>query len=197
MKSLKYHSFIVSITCLSLAACSPAEKPQAPADELHSNAHTDGDHDHGGHEHAHSHADEAHDDHVHEEAADHGHDHEHAEAADHAHGSGPHGGTIVDWGGGTYHIELTVDHDQKEVAVYVLGSDAKTDLPVKGSSMLVSLNDPAIQVELTAATDTSASGDGRSAKYVGQHDAFGVVREFSGSVSGVIDEVPYAAEFQE
>lgn len=174
MKSLYHYSLVVSITWLSLAACSPAEKPQLPPDESHSQAPTDGDHDQIGEKHTQPHADE-----------------------EHAHGSGPHGGTLIDWGGGTYHVELTVNHDQKEVAVYVLGSDAKTALPVKGSWMLVSLNDPAIQVELTAATDANATGDGRSAKYVGQHDAFGVIREFSGSVSGVIDEVPYAAEFQE
>ena len=37
----------------------------------------------------------------------------------HAHAPGPHGGTIVDWGGGKFHVELTVDHDRKEATAYM------------------------------------------------------------------------------
>jgi len=46
-------------------------------------------------------------------AADHadGHDHNHHAVEGHDHAPGPHGGTIVDWGGGTYHVEFTVDHE--------------------------------------------------------------------------------------
>src|SRR5690242_5939430 len=49
-----------------------------------------------------------------------GHDH---------HGSGPHGGTVTEWGDGNYHVEFTVDHDKKEAVVYILGGDAKTPAP--------------------------------------------------------------------
>src|SRR5262249_19369201 len=65
-------------------------------------------------------------------------------AADHgAHGTGPHGGTISDWGGGKYHVEFTVDHGKKEATVYILGDDEKTPAPVKASKLLLSINEPA------------------------------------------------------
>src|SRR6188768_1239260 len=62
------------------------------------------------------------------EAKDHGHDHP-------AHGAGPHGGTLTDWGGGTYHVEFTVDHDKKEATVYIVGSDEKSPAPIKAKSI--------------------------------------------------------------
>ena len=63
------------------------------------------------------------------EAKDHGHDHP-------AHGAGPHGGTLTDWGGGTYHVEFTVDHDKKEATVDIVGSDEKTPAPIKADKVL-------------------------------------------------------------
>ena len=42
--------------------------------------------------------------------SDHGHPHE--SEGGHGHGAGPHDGTLVDWGGGKYHAEFTVDHDK-------------------------------------------------------------------------------------
>ncbi|MFZ4638661.1 MAG: hypothetical protein ACOYMC_14735, partial [Pirellulales bacterium] len=61
-------------------------------------------------------------------ADDHGHAHDDHH---HEHGAGPHEGTLADWGGGTYHVEFTVDHDKKEALVYLLGADMKTPAPVK------------------------------------------------------------------
>src|SRR4051812_42995918 len=49
---------------------------------------------------------------------------------DHDHGPGPHGGTIIELGGGKYHAEFTVDHKKQEAAVYILGGNAKSPLPL-------------------------------------------------------------------
>ena len=68
----------------------------------------------------------------------------------HHHGDAPHGGTLADWGGGAYHVEFTVDHDAKSSTVYILGEDAKTPLAVKAEKLLLTIIDPAFQVELAA-----------------------------------------------
>lgn len=134
------------------------------------------------------------------EAHDHGpggHSHEDA-GGGHSHGAGPHEGTLADWGGGKFHVEFTVDHDKKEAAVYVLGSDEKSASPVKAAdgAILLAINEPAFQVELKAAP-LDGEADGACSRYVGQHDNLGIVREFAGTISGEIDGTPYAADFKE
>jgi hypothetical protein len=119
-----------------------------------------------------------------------------AESSEHSHGSGPHGGVIVDWGGGAYHVEFTVDHDAKEATAYVLGSDATTPAPVKASGIALNIDDPATDVEL-AAKPLEGETDGKSSRFVGQHETLGVVREFAGAISGEIDGTPYVGEFAE
>ena len=119
----------------------------------------------------------------------------HVEAEEHTHGVGPHGGVVADWGGGKYHIELTVDHDKKEATVYVLGEDQKTAAPVKADSVLLSINDPKFQVELKASPqDGETSG---ASRFIGTHDNLAVVREYSGTISAEVDGTPFAGEFSE
>src|SRR5262245_4394986 len=91
-----------------------------------------------------------------------------AAAEDHHHGSGPHGGAIADWGGGKYHVEFTVDHDKQEAVVYVLGDDAKSDAPVKAEKLLLDINEPQFQVELTAQPQAGEL-QGSSSRFVGKH----------------------------
>jgi hypothetical protein len=116
----------------------------------------------------------------------------------HTHGAGPHGGTVADWGGGKYHVEFTVDHEKKEATVYVLGGDEKTLSAVKTNNggLLLTINEPSFQVVLKAAPDPSDPA-GSAAKYVGTHEYLGIVREFSGTISGEIDGTPYAGDFKE
>jgi hypothetical protein len=114
----------------------------------------------------------------------------------HHHGTGPNGGTVTDWGGGTYHVEFTVDHDKKESAVYILGSDGKSPAPVKADKVLLSINDPAFEVEL-AAQPLEGEAEGTSSRFVGQHENLGIVREFAGTITGEVDGTPYAGEFAE
>lgn len=112
------------------------------------------------------------------------------------HGTGPHGGTVSDWGGGKYHVEFTVDHSKKESTVYILGSDEKTPAPVKASKLLLSINDPAFQVEL-APQPLENESDGSSSRFVGQHDSLGKVQEFAGTISAEVEGTPYAGDFNE
>lgn len=127
--------------------------------------------------------------------ADHGHDHT---AGGHDHGAGPHGGTLADWGGGRYHVELTVDHDAKEAVVHVLGTDEKTPAPVElaDGRLLLTIREPAFQVELVARPlpgETTAA----ASRYAGTHDSLAIVRAFAGTISGVVDGTPFAGDFVE
>jgi hypothetical protein len=119
-----------------------------------------------------------------------------ATSGGHSHGAGPHGGAVADWGGGAYHVEFTVDHDKKEATVYVLGSDGKTDKPIKAEKITLSIDDPAFQLDLVAQPQDGEPA-GESSRFVGQHENLGVVREFAGSIAGELDGTPYAADFAE
>lgn len=122
---------------------------------------------------------------------DHDHDHE-----GHTHGVGPHDGTVADWGGGKFHIEFTVDHDKQEAAVYILGDDQKAPVPIAAEEIQLAIVDPAMQVALKASPQ---EGDpaGKSSRFVGNHEGLGVVQEYEGTITGVVDGTPYTAEFKE
>lgn len=120
-----------------------------------------------------------------------------AEAKHAAHGTGPHEGAVADWGAGKYHVEFTVDHEKKQATVYVLGSDEKTAAPIKAKDgkILLSINQPAFQVELTASPEAGETSG--ASRYVGTNDKLGIVQEFAGSISGEVDGTPYVGEFKE
>lgn len=134
-------------------------------------------------------------------ADDHRHDHADGDSRDHsveghAHGLGPHDGTIADWGGGTYHVEFTVDHDKQQATVYILGSDEKTATPIDAESIELSLTDPEMQVVLNA-DPQEGDPEGKSSRYVGTHEKLGVVQEYAGTMTGVVDGTPYSGDFKE
>lgn len=126
--------------------------------------------------------------------------HVHADGTKHAphggHGAGPHDGTVADWGGGKYHVEFTVDHDKQEGTVYILGSDEKSSLPIDAQSIDLSISDPVMQVMLNAAPQGSDPA-GKSSRFIGKHEKFGVVQEYAGTIAGVIDGTPYSGDFKE
>src|SRR5688572_8775060 len=121
-----------------------------------------------------------------------------AAKAVHGHGAGPHDGTVADWGGGKYHVEFTVDHGKQETVVYVLGADEKTAAPIKAKDgkLLLSIKQPAFQVELQADPQTGETG-GASSRFVGKHEKLGVVQEFAGTISGETEGTPYVGDFKE
>lgn len=137
----------------------------------------------------------------HPASGDHGHDHPDAEAHDHsveghAHGIGPHDGTLADWGGGTFHVEFTVDHDKQQATVYVLGGDEKTATPIDAESIELSITDPEMLVTLTA-DPQEGDPEGKSSRFVGTHEKLGVVQEYAGTMTGVVSGTPYSGDFKE
>lgn len=134
--------------------------------------------------------------HSHAEGDGHSHEDGHAHGDDHVHGPGPHGGTIADWGGGKFHVEFTVDHDKQESVVYIYGSDEKTAAPIDAEKITLSILDPAFSVELMA-KPLSSEILGGSSRFVGTHENLGIVKEYEGSMSGVVEGTPYSGEFKE
>jgi len=128
-------------------------------------------------------------------ADDHGHAHT-ADGGHGDHGAGPHDGTVADWGGGKYHVEFIVDHSKQEGTVYILGSDEKSPVPIATESIELSILDPVMQVSLKAVPQ---EGDkpGTASRFVGKHEKLGVVQEYAGTISGLIDGTPYSGDFKE
>ena len=132
------------------------------------------------------------------------HGHEHAEGEEgrdhsvegHGHGAGPHDGPLADWGGGKYHVEFTVDHDKQEGTAYVLGGDEKTPTPIKAEDIQLSITDPEMQVTMKAAPQ-EGDPEGSASRFVGNHEKLGVVQEYAGTITGVIDDTPYSGDFAE
>jgi len=139
-------------------------------------------------------------------ADDHGHDHDHSHdhgqgahdhsVAGHAHGVGPHAGTIADWGGGKYHVELIVDHDKQQATVYILGGDERSPMPIDASSIELSIIEPAMQVILQASPQ-AGDPEGRASRFVGTDEKLEMVQEYAGTLTGVVDGTPYSGDFQE
>jgi hypothetical protein len=121
---------------------------------------------------------------------------EKSEGGQHSHGDGPNGGAVADWGGGKYHVEFTVNHDTQEATVFVLDSNAKEPAPIPAEKLLLSINEPSFQVDLSASPLDGEEG-GNSSRFVGKHEKLGVVQEFAGTISGEVDGTPYAGDFEE
>jgi hypothetical protein len=118
------------------------------------------------------------------------------ESEEHSHGTGPHDGALADWGGGAYHVEFTVDHDKQEATVYIVGGDEVSPAPIAAESIQLTIDDPAMQVALNAVPQ---EGDptGTSSRFVGAHESLGVVQDYAGTISGVIEGTPYTGDFHE
>jgi len=126
-------------------------------------------------------------------ADDHGHDHG---SEGHEHGVGPHQGTVADWGGGKYHVEFIVDHDKQQATVYVFGSDEKTPAPIDAASIELSIGSPEMQVVLKASPQES-DPSGKASRFIGTHEKLGVVQEYAGTITGVIEGTPFSGDFKE
>ena len=129
---------------------------------------------------------------------DHGHSHEkgHSHEEGHSDGAGPHEGTIADWGGGVFHVELTVDHDKQEATVYVLGDDAKTVMPIATDEIQLAIKSPAFQVTMKAMPQEN-DPEGAASRFVGNHEGLGTAQEYEGTITGVVDGTPYSGNFSE
>lgn len=112
------------------------------------------------------------------------------------HGDAPHGGTLTDWGGSAYHVDFTVDHDQKEATVYIRGSDARSPAPLHAEKVHLTILDPATKLDRVAAP-LAGEPDGTSSRFVGTHDTLFIVREFTAPSSGEVDGAPCTGDFAE
>jgi hypothetical protein len=113
----------------------------------------------------------------------------------HSHGSGPHDGTLADWGGGKYHVEFTVDHGKQEATVFILGSDEKSPSPIKADKVVLTIVDPSMQVDLLPMPlEGETTG---ASRFVGKHEGLGKVQEYQGTISGEIDGTPFSGDFKE
>lgn len=114
----------------------------------------------------------------------------------HAHGAGPHDGTIADWGGGKFHVELTVDHEKQEATVYILGNDEKTSTSIDAAEVTLTIKEPSLTTALKASPQDGDS-EGKASRFVGNHEGLGVVRKYEGSMSAVVEGTPYSGNFKE
>lgn len=133
-------------------------------------------------------------DHAHADGSSHADGSDHS--GEHGHGAGPHDGTVTDWGGGAYHPEFTVDHDKEQATVYLHGPDEKTPAPIAAESIRLTIVEPEIDVEL-AADPQEGDPEGKASRFVGTDPGLGVVREYEGTISGLIDGTPYTGDFEE
>ncbi len=76
----------------------------------------------------------------------------------HAHASkGPHKGSLIELGEEEYHAEIVHDEDMGRVTIYLLGSDAKTDVTTNAKDVVINakVNGKAVQMKLKAAPQKS------------------------------------------
>ncbi|MEM9827724.1 MAG: hypothetical protein AAF958_14125 [Planctomycetota bacterium] len=121
---------------------------------------------------------------------------DHHSSGHHAHGAGPHDGVVADWGGGKFHVEFTIDREQKQATVYVLGSDEKTSVPIDAETIELSMSNPKLQLVLSA-DPQEGDPEGRSSRFIGSDENLVVAGDYAGTLTGVVDGVPYSGDFHQ
>jgi hypothetical protein len=87
---------------------------------------------------------------------------------DHTHGAAPHGGEILDLGGGAAHLEVIHDHDGGNITVFVLGADLETEIAVAAPAVNLMTKSGPVTVPLTA---IAPGADGKASGWKGSHEA--------------------------
>lgn len=98
---------------------------------------------------------------------------------------GPHLGALVAWGE-QHRVEFVADRVTGEVTVYVLGRDARTPAPVATDEIVLSLDEPAIQVALKPSPQ-ARDPMGTSSRFVGSLPDSTRGWRLRGVLSGVVD----------
>jgi len=78
----------------------------------------------------------------------------------------PHGGEILELGGGAAHLEILHDHEGGSMTVYVLGADLKTPIAVEAPVVNLVTKDGPAAVTLTA---IEPGTDGKASAWKGAH----------------------------
>jgi hypothetical protein len=97
------------------------------------------------------------------------HDAEHADADEHGehdHPShGPHEGDLIELGGEDYHAEI-VHTDDDEIVIYILGSDAKTAMPIEATEVVINaVHDGNPEQFKLAASADAGDPEGKSSRF--------------------------------
>ncbi|HEX5138221.1 MAG TPA: hypothetical protein VFY93_14690 [Planctomycetota bacterium] len=85
----------------------------------------------------------------------------------HAEHVAPHGGEILELGGGAAHLEIIHDHDGGNLTVYILGADLKTPIAVETPAVNLMTKEGTATVVLTA---IEPGADGRASAWTGAHE---------------------------
>ncbi|MFO0877465.1 MAG: hypothetical protein U0840_08830 [Gemmataceae bacterium] len=122
------------------------------------------------------------------------------EDSEHAHGKGPNGGVVFDLG--RFHAEFTVDHDKKQCAILILGSDEKSAKAVAAKELTVTTKETSTKegkkvAPLTIKLTPQDEKDGKASKFVGTDPGLGNVADFAGTVLGEINGKPSQGAFKE
>jgi len=174
MKRLSYFTAIIAVICFcfSTSGCDQTTN-NAASKQMGSNTEDHG-HDHDGDDHGHSHGDES---------QEHGHD-------------SPRGGQIIELGRDhSFHAELTDNHDDESITIYILDGRMKDKkISAETISLTLMAGDAAETFELAAGTE---SGKG-SSYTISDETAFDML-ESSGTVGKLrvtIDDKPYMGTFE-
>ena len=110
---------------------------------------------------------------------------------------GPHGGPLVDWGGGAIRLEVVPDPDAGAVTVYALDRWAKKPRPIDAGALTLTLTtDPERAVRLEPAPD-AGNPAGRSSRFTGRHPVFKAEGKLSGTVSGTVGGKSYSGDLSQ
>lgn len=153
-------------------------------------------------QHSGSHNGGGHDQHIEKEGTDHdndqhGHGDEHnQEESESAHET-PHGGIVKMIG--DYHLELTYDEKNGEIAVYVLGSKETINVPIDAKPLKVRVkiedSDELTDIELRA-VPLDGEPKGKSSRFVGSHYELVKVKSFDVTVQVSILGKVYQTRYQ-
>jgi hypothetical protein len=111
---------------------------------------------------------------------------------------GPHDGVIAEWGEEEYHPEFTVDHDKKQVTVYILDGEVAKPKAIPAESITVTITNltPPLTLQLKA-EPMADDPKGHSSRFVATDEKLGKVMDFKGTISGKVGDKPYSGEFDE
>lgn len=124
-----------------------------------------------------------------------------AKEDNHVHGKGPNGGIVFDLG--KYHGELKIDHDKKEMTIFMLGADEKTPTAIACKELTVTTKEAkaekggAVVKSMTIKLTPKDEKDGKATTFSGTDPGLATEAEHEGAVTGVIDGKPAKGEFKE
>ncbi|HUG20492.1 MAG TPA: hypothetical protein VMM56_16005 [Planctomycetaceae bacterium] len=89
---------------------------------------------------------------------------------EHAHAEhGPHGGDLIELGNEDYHAEM-VHGDDDVISFYILGSDAKTAVPISATELIVNvMHDGKPEQFKLAASPDKGDPEGKSSRFISEN----------------------------